>query len=44
MMALTAVNLAYYQELMAGCARRSPNSRFADFAAEVRAGWARGEG
>lgn len=44
MMALTAVNLFYYQELMAGMRKAIAEHRFVDFAAEVRAGWARGEG
>jgi queuine tRNA-ribosyltransferase len=43
MMALTAVNLAYYQELMAGMRAAIAERRFADYASEVRAGWARGE-
>ncbi|MGO9755164.1 MAG: tRNA guanosine(34) transglycosylase Tgt, partial [Roseiarcus sp.] len=43
MMALTAINLAYYQELMAGMRKAIAERRFADFIAEVRAGWSRGE-
>jgi queuine tRNA-ribosyltransferase len=44
MMALTAVNLSYYQDLMAGLRAAIAGRRFADYAAEARAGWARGEG
>jgi queuine tRNA-ribosyltransferase len=43
MMALTAVNVAYYQELMAGMREAIRQGRLADFAAEVREGWARGD-
>jgi queuine tRNA-ribosyltransferase len=43
MMALTAINLAYYQELMAGLRAAIAERRLADFIAETRAGWARGE-
>jgi queuine tRNA-ribosyltransferase len=43
MMALTAINLAYYQELMAGLREAIAERRLADFIAETRAGWARGE-
>jgi queuine tRNA-ribosyltransferase len=43
MMALTAVNLAYYQELMGGMREAIVQGRFADFRAEVKEGWARGE-
>jgi queuine tRNA-ribosyltransferase len=43
MMGLTAVNLAYYQELMAGARAAIAESRLADFIAETRAGWASGE-
>ncbi len=43
MMALTAINLAYYQELMAGMRKAIAERRLADFIAEVRAGWTRGE-
>jgi queuine tRNA-ribosyltransferase len=43
MMALTAVNIAYYQELMAGMRKAIGEGRLADFIAEARAGWARGE-
>ena len=43
MMALTAVNIAYYQELMVGMREAIFEGRFADFIAETRAGWSRGE-
>jgi queuine tRNA-ribosyltransferase len=43
MMALTAVNLAYYQELMAGAREAIAAGRLADFVAEAKAGWAEGE-
>jgi queuine tRNA-ribosyltransferase len=43
MMALTAVNLAYYQELMAGMRAAIAAGRLADFMAEAKTGWARGE-
>lgn len=43
MMALTAVNIAYYQELMAGMRKAIYEGRFADFIAETQAGWSRGE-
>jgi queuine tRNA-ribosyltransferase len=43
MMGLTAVNLAYYQELMAGMREAIADARFEDFCAEARGGWARGE-
>ena len=42
-MLLTWVNLAYYQDLMAGLRTSIRNRRFEDFRAEVRAGWARGD-
>jgi len=42
-MALTAVNIAYYQELMAGMRKAIGEGRLADFMAEARSGWARGE-
>jgi queuine tRNA-ribosyltransferase len=44
MMGLTAINLAYYQELMAGVRQAIAEGRLEDFSAEVREGWARGEG
>jgi queuine tRNA-ribosyltransferase len=43
MMALTAVNLAYYQELMSGARAAIGEGRLDDFIAEVRAGWESGE-
>jgi queuine tRNA-ribosyltransferase len=43
MMALTAVNLSYYQDLMAGLRAAIAERRLADFIAEARAGWARGD-
>ena len=44
MMALTAINLAYYQDLMAGARAAIAAGRLADYVAEVRAGWARRRG
>ena len=43
MMLLTAVNIAYYQELMAGMRAAIRDGRFPDFYGETKAGWARGE-
>jgi queuine tRNA-ribosyltransferase len=43
MMALTAVNLAYYQDLMAGMREAIATRRFEDFRDEVKEGWERGE-
>ncbi|MDE3176447.1 MAG: tRNA guanosine(34) transglycosylase Tgt [Pseudomonadota bacterium] len=43
MMALTAINLGYYQSLMAGARAAITAGRLADFVAETREGWARGE-
>ena len=43
MMLLTWVNLAYYQELMAGMRKAIADGRFTDFCGETKAGWARGE-
>jgi queuine tRNA-ribosyltransferase len=40
---LTTVNLAYYQELMAGMRAAIAAGTFADFSAAARAGWARGD-
>jgi len=42
-MLLTAVNLSYYLELMAGMRDAILQGRFAAFAAETREGWARGD-
>jgi queuine tRNA-ribosyltransferase len=44
MMGLTAINLAYYQELMAGAREAIADRRLGDFIAEVKTGWAEGEG
>ncbi len=43
MMALTAINLAYYQDLMAGARKAIAERRLGDFIAEVRTEWAEGE-
>jgi queuine tRNA-ribosyltransferase len=43
MMGLTAINLAYYQDLMAGARRAIAEGGLADYVAEVKAGWAEGE-
>ena len=43
MMGLTAVNLAYYQELMAGLRAAIAEKRFVDHVAALQADWARGE-
>jgi queuine tRNA-ribosyltransferase len=43
MMALTAVNLAYYQDLMAGARAAIQNQRLSDYIAEVKRGWEIGE-
>jgi queuine tRNA-ribosyltransferase len=40
---LSAINLAYYQELMAGMRAAVDQGRFADFRAAAREGWARGD-
>ena len=40
---LTMVNLAYYQELMAGMRSAIAACRFEDFRAETRAMWAQGD-
>ena len=42
-MLLTWVNLAYYQDLMAGLRAAIAAGRLADFVAETKAGWSRGE-
>jgi queuine tRNA-ribosyltransferase len=42
-MILSQVNLAYYQELMAGMRTAIEAGRFADFVADVREGWERGD-
>ena len=43
MMALTAINLAYYQQLMAGAREAIGAGRLADFVAQSRENWGRGE-
>ena len=43
MMLLTAVNIAYYQELMSGMRAAIRDGRFSDFYGETKSGWARGE-
>jgi queuine tRNA-ribosyltransferase len=43
MMALTAINLAYYEELMAGMRAAIAAGRFADFRMETKGTWAQGE-
>jgi len=43
MMALTAVNLAYYQDLMAGARAAIQNRRLPEYIAEVKSGWTVGE-
>jgi queuine tRNA-ribosyltransferase len=43
MMLLTWVNLAYYQDLMAGARKSIRDGRYADYAASVKEGWARGD-
>jgi queuine tRNA-ribosyltransferase len=44
MMLLTWVNLAYYQELMAGLRAAIAEGGLRDFIARTKAGWAQGEG
>ncbi len=43
MMLLTWINLAYYQDLMAGMRAAIAGGRFADFKAATKEGWARGD-
>ena len=43
MMLLTSVNLAYYQDLMAGIRKAVAEGKFSDFYGETKAGWARGD-
>ena len=43
MMLLTAINLAYYQELMAGLRKAIADANLADFIGETKEGWAKGE-
>ena len=42
-MLLTWSNLAYYQSLMAGARKAIAEKRFGDYAADVKAGWAKGD-
>jgi queuine tRNA-ribosyltransferase len=42
-MLLTAVNLSYYQQLMAGMRAAIQDGRFAAFRDETKAGWAHGD-
>jgi queuine tRNA-ribosyltransferase len=42
-MLLSEINLAYYQELMAGIRTAIAEGRFADFSASTREAWARGD-
>ena len=42
-MLLTWSNLAYYQWLMAGIREAISAGRYADFMAETKEGWARGD-
>jgi len=42
MMLLTQINVAYYQELMAGLRAAIEAKRLADFIEETNQGWARG--
>ncbi len=43
MMALTEINLAYFQELMAGARDAIAKGRLMDYIGETRGGWAEGE-
>ncbi len=43
MMLLTEINLAYYQDLMAGMRGAIAAGRFGDFCAETKEGWTKGE-
>jgi queuine tRNA-ribosyltransferase len=42
-MLLSEINVAYYQELMAGMRKAIAAGRFQDFAAEAKAVWAQGD-
>ena len=42
-MLLSAINLAYYQDLMAGMRQAIADGRFADLRERTREGWARGD-
>jgi queuine tRNA-ribosyltransferase len=43
MMLLTAINLAYYQELMAGLRKAIAEGALADHIGQVKEGWSRGQ-
>lgn len=43
MMALTAINIAYYEDLMAGARAAIERGMLGSYVAETRAGWERGE-
>ena len=43
MMLITAINLSYYAELMAGARKAIADKRLSDFCGELKAGWARGD-
>jgi queuine tRNA-ribosyltransferase len=40
---LTTINVAYYQQLMAGIRAAVADQKFADFCAQTREGWLRGD-
>jgi queuine tRNA-ribosyltransferase len=42
-MLLSAINLAYYQTLMAGMREAIAQRRFADFCTQIREDWERGD-
>jgi queuine tRNA-ribosyltransferase len=42
-MLLSLINIAYYQELMAGLRAAIETGRFLDYQSETKAGWARGD-
>jgi queuine tRNA-ribosyltransferase len=42
-MLLTAANISYYQQLMAGIRAAIARGQFEDFCAAAREGWARGD-
>ena len=42
-MLLSAINLAYYQDLMAGMRDAIVHGRFAEFRAQMREGWEQGD-
>ena len=43
MMALTAINIAYYEQLMGDAREAISQGRLADFVAQTREGWSKGE-